>query len=138
MAVAEVVVDIKHKAVDRVFDYEVPGALVDVIVPGVRVMVPFGPRSLAGFVLRIKASSDFEGKLRKISKVMDVVPVLNEELLALGVELARETGATMISCFDAMIPAAMKLKYRKMFVRIWGTEVCSQLMNLFGQSETVD
>lgn len=138
MAVAEVVVDIKNKAVDRVFDYEIPDGLVDVVQPGVRVMVPFGPRALAGFVLRVKESSDYGKKLRKINRVMDVVPVLNEELLALGIDLAKETGATMISCFDAMIPAAMKTKYRKMFVRVRGMEVCSGLMDLFGESEALD
>ena len=138
MAVAEVVVDIKNKAVDRVFDYEIPDGFVEVIQPGVRVMVPFGARALAGVVLRVKESSDYDGKLRKISKVMDVVPILNEELLALGIELAKETGATMISCFDAMIPAAMKTKYRKVFVRVADEGLCAELVGLFGQSETVD
>lgn len=138
MAVAEVVVDIKHKAVDRVFDYAIPAEFVDITQPGVRVMVPFGPRSLAGVVLSVKESSDYGGKLRKISKVMDVVPVLNTELLALGIDIAKETGATMISCFDAMIPAAMKTKYRKMFVRASGVKVCSELMALFGESDAIN
>ena len=137
MAVAEVVVDIKHKAVDRVFDYTVPDELIDVASPGTRVMVPFGPRSLTGFILRLKESSDFKGKLRPLSKVMDVVPVLNEELLALGMDLAKETGATMISCFDSMIPAAMKSKYRKMFVRLQDNELPAKLMDLFGQRDAV-
>ena len=137
MAVAEVVVDIKHKAVDRVFDYEIPEALIKMIVPGVRVIVPFGARTLAGVVLRVKTASDFEGKLRKISKMMDIVPILNAELLALGIELAKETGATMISCFDAMIPAAMKAKYRKMFVRVWDEELCDLLSDLFGHAEEI-
>ena len=138
MAVAEVVVDVNNKAVDRVFDYEIPDELIGVTNPGVRVLAPFGARVLTGFVLRVKESSDFAGKLRPISKVIDVVPVLNEELLALGVDLAKETGATMISCFDAMIPAAMKAKYRKMFVRVQDGELSAELMDLFGQKEAVD
>ena len=129
---AEVVVDIKNKAVDRVFDYLIPADMQDIVVPGVRVMVPFGPRALSGFVVRVKESSDFGGTLRPISKLLDVVPVLSEELLALGMELGAETGATMISCFEAMIPAAMKTKYRKLYVLgeagVAGTEV----MALFG------
>ena len=138
MAIAEVVVDIKNKAVDRVFDYEVPIELIEVIQPGVRVMVPFGPRGLSGVVLRIKESSDFDGKLRPISKVMDVVPILNEELLDLGIHLAKETGATMISCFEAMIPAAMKAKYRKVFIRLVDEGFCAELMDLFGKKDAVD
>ncbi|MCL2559671.1 MAG: primosomal protein N' [Turicibacter sp.] len=138
MAVAEVVVDIKNKAVDRVFDYQIPENLETVVQPGVRVMVPFGPRALAGMVLRVKASSDFKGKLRPISKVMDVVPILNAELLALGIDLAKETGATMIACFDAMIPAAMKTKYQKLLVRAQDVSGWSQVAALFGEGEAVN
>lgn len=136
--IAEVVVDIKNKAVDRVFDYKIPDYLVEVIVPGVRVMVPFGPRALAGFVVCVKEKSDFTGKFRLISKLMDVVPVLNAELLALGIELGRETGATMISCFDAMIPAAMKAKYRKLYVLVPSEKKDAELMELFKNTETLD
>ncbi|MCL1989371.1 MAG: primosomal protein N' [Defluviitaleaceae bacterium] len=137
MVVVEVVVDIKNKAVDRVFDYEVPDALTELAVPGVRVMAPFGSRHLAGFILRVKASSDFEGKLQSITKVVDVVPVLNTELLELGQQLAKETGATMIACFDAMIPAAMKIKYRKTFVLVQGLDQTSELVDLFGTVKKV-
>jgi len=132
MAIAEVVVDIKNKAVDRVFDYLIPEELVAIAKPGVRVMVPFGSRLLAGVILGVKDKTDFEGKLRQISKVMDVAPILNEEQLALGKGLARATGATLISCFDAMIPAAMKTKYKKLFARIENEEIDVRLQPLFG------
>jgi len=135
--IAEVVVDIKNKAVDRVFDYKIPDHLCEVVVPGVRVMVPFGPRALAGFVVCVKESSDFTGTIRPISKLMDVVPVLNSELLALGMELGRETGATMISCFDAMIPAAMKTKYKKKFVLV-KKDADDELMALFKGAEILE
>ena len=39
--IAEVVVDIKNKAVNKIFDYEVPLELETIIQPGVRVLVPF-------------------------------------------------------------------------------------------------
>ena len=136
--IAEVVVDIKNKAVDRVFDYLVPGHMVDVVIPGVRVMVPFGPRLLAGFVVQIKEKSDFTGKIRSISKIMDVVPVLNDELLALGMELGAQTGATMISCFEAMIPSAMKTKYKKKFVLVDVDKADDELKNLFKTTESLD
>jgi len=138
MTVAQIVVDIKHKAVDKVFDYEVPGGLVEVVSPGARVMVPFGSRVLLGFVLHLKATSDYGKPLRLISELVDVVPVLNAELLALGIELARLTGATMIACFEAMIPAAMKAKYRKLFVHIANTPVDLALLALFDAATVVD
>lgn len=110
--IAEIIVDIKNKALDRIFDYEVPHALADIIQPGVRVLVPFGPRTLMGIVLSLKATSDLQ-KLRPLKEQLDLVPVLNRELLELGRVLSQETGATLITCYEAMIPSAIRATYRK-------------------------
>ena len=74
--IAEVVVDIKNKAVNKVFDYIVPEELSHLIQPGVRVLVPFGPRTIMGFVISLKESTNLQ-KLRPIKELIDVVPVLN-------------------------------------------------------------
>ena len=58
--IAEVVVDIKNKAVNKIFDYEVPLELETIIQPGVRVLVPFGPRTIMGFVISLKESTQLE------------------------------------------------------------------------------
>jgi len=137
MAIAEVVVDIKNKAVDRVFDYKIPEGLLEIVKPGVRVMVPFGPRKLSGFVIGLKETSEFSGTIRPLIQVMDVTPVLNEELLALGMALATTTGATMIACFEAMIPSAMKTKYEKNVVKTKSDAFNHELDVLFEKSEVV-
>ena len=49
-----------------------------------RVIVPFGPRKVQGFVIAIVEDSQFE-KLKNIIEPMDIEPVLNEELLNLSV-----------------------------------------------------
>ena len=136
--IAEVVVDIKNKAVDRLFDYEIPVDLSTVVKPGVRVLVPFGPRSLSGVVINTKDKSDFDGKLRPITKVMDIIPAINEELLALGIELGKTTGSTLISCFDAMIPAAMKSKYKKMYVLKDENSASNEVLQLFAGTDVID
>ncbi|MGL4335532.1 MAG: primosomal protein N' [Turicibacter sp.] len=120
MLVAEIVVDIKNKAVDKVFDYLIPQDLEAIIQCGSRVLVPFGPRVISGFVLKIKSDSEHK-KLRAIHSVLDLVPVLNDELRELGVDLAKETGSTMIQCFEAMIPNAMRSKYKKKLVLLSST-----------------
>ena len=86
--IAEVVVDIKNKAVNKIFDYEVPLELETIIQPGVRVLVPFGPRTIMGFVISLKESTQLE-KVRPIKELIDVVPVLNEELRTLRSEERR-------------------------------------------------
>lgn len=110
--IAEVVVDIKNKAVNKVFDYLVPKPLEGVVQSGVRVLVPFGPRTVMGFVISLKEETELK-KLRSIKELIDVLPVLNDELKELGMSLSVETGSTMIQCFEAMIPNAMRAKYKK-------------------------
>ena len=42
--VANVLVELANKKVDRTFDYLVPSSLVSMVKVGIRVMVPFGSR----------------------------------------------------------------------------------------------
>ncbi|WP_391558323.1 primosomal protein N' [Robertmurraya sp.] len=110
--IASVIVDVPAKQTDRPFDYRIPEHLEGVITPGMRVVVPFGPRKIQGFVISLQPSSEFE-KLRDIIAPMDIVPVLNEELLQLGDWLSEETLCYRISAYQVMLPAALKAKYEK-------------------------
>ncbi len=93
MKIASVIVDVPAKHTDKPFDYLIPEEWDGMIEPGMRVIVPFGPRKIQGFITAIKSESDFE-KLREIIEPMDLEPVLNREQLKLAVWL---TDATL--CF---------------------------------------
>ena len=134
--IAEVVVDIKNKAVNKVFDYTVPEELAHLIQPGVRVLVPFGPRTIMGFVISLKEQTELQN-LRPIKELIDVVPVLNDELRELGMSLSKETGSTMIQCFEAMIPNAMRAKYKKKLLCLSDT-LSPNLASLFQNSRVID
>ncbi|WP_028392905.1 primosomal protein N' [Bacillus cihuensis] len=112
MNIATVIVDVPAKQTDREFDYMIPDKWVHIIQPGMRVIVPFGPRMVQGFVTSLKEKSQWK-KLRSIKEPMDIDPVLNDELLALGDWLTEETLCYKISAFQAMLPSAMKAKYEK-------------------------
>jgi primosomal protein N' (replication factor Y) (superfamily II helicase) len=112
--VASVIVDVPAMQTDRTYDYLVPEEWMGSILPGMRVVVPFGPRKIQGFVMELKEKSEVS-KLKAISEPMDLVPVLNEELLLLGNWLTERTLCFKISAFQAMLPAAMKAKYEKFF-----------------------
>ena len=71
--------------------------------PGTRVIVPFGPRMVQGFVTRLKENSEFD-KLRYIKEPMDLEPVLNKELLTLGDWMTNEAMCYKISALQAMLP----------------------------------
>lgn len=117
MKIAEVIVDVPTLGTDREFDYLVPEKWRGIIEPGMRVAVPFGPRTIQGIVRNLKDNSPVEG-LRELKKPLDLTPILNDELLQLGEWLAAQTLSLKISTYHAMLPAAMKSKYEKRLKRL--------------------
>ena len=112
MSFASVIVDVPTKQTDRAFDYEIPEKWQDIIQPGMRVVVPFGPRFVQGFVVQIKSETSIE-KTKPLKECLDLKPVLTEELMNLAFWLKDETLCFTISAFQVMLPAAMKAKYEK-------------------------
>jgi primosomal protein N' (replication factor Y) (superfamily II helicase) len=115
MNIASVVVDVPARQTDKTFDYLIPKKYIGSVLPGMRVIVPFGPRKIQGFVVQVKSSSDIS-KLKEIEEPMDLYPVLTPELLQLGDWLALKTLCYKITGFQAMLPAALKAKYTKKLV----------------------
>ena len=145
-----VLVEITSKSVDRVFDYLVPSKLESLIEVGKRVKVPFGNRTLVGFILDIKTTSDIES-LKEIEEVIDDEVILNKELLELGQYLHKTTLASLISCYQVMFPKALKAsiksnvnkKYRKVyylndFSNKKITEKQQEVINLFKDKDKLN
>lgn len=103
-----VLVELSNKNIDKIFDYSVPDNLKDKIKVGIRVKVPFGKMELEGFVVEIKNSSDIS--VKDILDVVDDEVILNEELLELGKKIQEDTLSTLISCYQIMLPKALKAK----------------------------
>lgn len=106
--VAEVLVELSHKNIDKTFEYTVPDTLKDKVKKGMKVEVPFGNTTLEGFVLNVKDYSNTSVSLKEIKAVMDDEIVLNDELLALGKIMQEHTLSTLISCYQTMLPKALK------------------------------
>ena len=106
--VVGVLVVLSAKAIDKFFDYNVPKELEDSIKVGIRVSVPFGRMTLEGFVLEIKDSNTTSIELKSIIDVVDKDIVLNKELLELGKVMRDNTLSTLISCYQVMLPKALK------------------------------
>ncbi|MDE6013977.1 MAG: hypothetical protein K2G50_03415, partial [Anaeroplasmataceae bacterium] len=86
--IANVIVDIHLKQVNRVFDYLVPKHLETVLSVGYRVKVLFGKRVVVGFVVGIKEKTSYSKKLNEIVDVVDVYPVLNHEFIDMAFFMA--------------------------------------------------
>ncbi|WP_270181822.1 primosomal protein N' [Alkalihalobacillus sp. CinArs1] len=114
--IAKVIVDVPANQTDRLFDYAIPESFQDVLEPGMRIVVPFGPRKIQGFVISIEKDSELD-KLKELDEIKDVTPVLTPELLDLGFWLTEKTLCYAVSAFQAMLPAAMKANVTKTVVR---------------------
>ncbi|WP_224749535.1 primosomal protein N' [Polycladospora coralii] len=109
---AEIYVDVPVKNTDRAFDYAIPESFRADIRVGSRVLVPFGPRKLIGYVTRCKTTTDTK-RVKAILDVLDVTPPLTTELIQLGFYMADTYLCHTITAFQSMIPAVLKGKYRK-------------------------
>ncbi len=110
--VALVLVEVMSRAVDKTFSYNIPKELIDDVAVGKRVVVPFGRKEVEGFVLEIVNDITSDYQLKDIISVNNDI-VLTEELLSLGRAISYSTLAPLISCYQAMLPKALKIKQKK-------------------------
>ena len=106
--IAKVLVEINNINVDKTFDYIVPFEYIENIKIGMRVKVPFASRELEGFVLDLVNSTDDNYELKEIISIVDTEPILNNELLHLGKFMSKKYFSTLISCYQTMLPKALK------------------------------
>ena len=116
--VVGVLVELSNKNIDRVFEYTVPEKLTSLIQVGIRVLVPFGAMQLEGFVLEIKNEKNTDKELKEILDVVDSSIVLNSELLELGKWMQEDTLSTLISCYQVMLPKALKAKKQQFLLKL--------------------
>jgi len=137
--IAKVIVDVQASPINQTFDYIIPDAYEPIIEKGMRVIIPFGPRKITGFVVDLDNESTLpEHKLKPLLDVIDITPVLTSELLDLGKWLAQQTLCLYITAFQAMLPHVLKAKYEKHLVRLTEDRLLPDLEMLFSGYETVD
>ncbi|MGY3724858.1 replication restart DNA helicase PriA [Granulicatella balaenopterae] len=135
---AKVIVDVWANQLNRPFDYLIPEEFEDIIEVGMRVAVPFGSRTVQGFVMDIVLETTFEGKISPIIKPMDLEPVLTPEMILLGQHMSQTVFAFLISCYQTMLPPMLKSKYEKYF-HLKDPEAYPEIyQNYFNGEDTVE
>jgi primosomal protein N' (replication factor Y) len=104
LPVAQVVVDSPLAHLDRPFDYLVPTSLDADVVPGCRVRVRFSGRLTDAFVIDRGESSDHEGDLAFLSKVVSPEPVLSAAVLGLCRAVADRWAGTLSDVLRLAVP----------------------------------
>jgi len=111
MDIAKVIVDVPVRSTDRPFDYSIPESLRLWIEVGSRVAVPFGHRTVQGFVISLESGDTFTVPgLKPIQEVLDLIPPLSPELVELADWMSQRYACRRISALQAMLPTALKGK----------------------------
>ncbi|MEU9885586.1 primosomal protein N' [Sphaerisporangium sp. NPDC051011] len=104
LPVARVLVDTPLAHLDRPFDYLVPEAMAEDAVPGCRVRIRFAGKLVDGFVLERAASTEHEGRLTPLERVVSPEPVLTPQIAALCRAVADRYAGTMADVLRLAIP----------------------------------
>ena len=102
---AQVIVDIAHSQVDKIFEYSCG----DELKAGSRVKVPFGGRVIDGFVVGVSGTSAFPPeRIKPVAYVYDEPPALGEECFSLMNELSSRYRVPKAVCLRLFIPSEMR------------------------------
>ena len=103
---AQVIVDIAHSQVDKVFEYSCP----DDTQVGARVKVPFGNRQIDGFVIGVSRVSSYpEERVKPVTCIFDEPPALIPECFTLMEGIAKRYRVPKAVALRLFLPSEMRL-----------------------------
>ena len=120
---ASVIIEYSVKSLNKVFDYIIPEEIKNTIKVGHKVIVPFGKVEVEGFVLKIHNNIDNSLEYRSIIRIQESDFYLNEELLKLGKYMSDFLLCNLISCYQVMLPKALKASLKTNINRKYITKV---------------
>jgi primosomal protein N' (replication factor Y) len=103
--VARVLVDVPLAHLDRPFDYQVPATMAETAVPGARVKVRFAGQDVDGYVVARAATTDHNGLLANLRRVVSPEPVLTPAIAALTADVAQRYAGTRSDVLRLAVPA---------------------------------
>ena len=120
---ASVLIEYSVKSLNRVFDYLVPKELECDVKVGQKVIVNFGTKEVEGFILKIHDNIDNTLEYKKILKIQEKDFYLNDELLKLGKYMSNSLLCNLISCYQVMLPKALKASVKTNINRKYETYI---------------
>lgn len=130
--IAKVAVAKAIYAIDKPYDYLVPGDLKDRLTPGMRVLVPFGQgnRGSEGVVLALRQDGEDGSSLKAIQAALDSEPLLDEKAIQLALWMRERCFCTLYDCVKAMLPAGLYFSLRDCVILTEGLEPENALAQL--------
>lgn len=108
---ADIIVDITHEKLDKIFQYRIPPRLEGELTVGMEVLVPFGKgnREMTGYVTGISDTCGYdESKVKEIRDISRTGVAIEGKLAALAAWMKEQYGGTMIQALKTVLPIKQK------------------------------
>ena len=116
MLFANVIVEISHEKVDKVFQYRIPEGLCKELAVGMVVTFPFGRgnRPAKGYVVEITEKPEYDiTKMKELSGVAAGELAVESELISLAWWIKENYGGTMIQALRTVLPVKRKMEAKQ-------------------------
>lgn len=111
---ADVIVDISHEKLDKIFQYTVPVQLEQEISEGMRVKVPFGSRTITGYVVGLTEVPAYDtAKIKPVISILKESAVIESQMIALAAWMRKNCGGTMNQALKTVLPVKRKEKQKE-------------------------
>lgn len=111
---ANIIVDISLDKLDKTFQYYIPDTLREQITPGVQVVVPFGNRTLTGYVVELTDEAEFDKtKLKPVLSVKEGSVAIESQMIALAAWIRKNYGGTMNQALKTVLPVKKETKAKQ-------------------------
>ncbi len=113
---ANIIIDISHEKLDKTFQYSIPKALENKVIPGMEVNIPFGKgnRLIKGYVMEVTDKCEYDvGKMKEIASINPNSEQIEGKLIALAGWIKQNYGSTMIQALKTVIPVKQKIKAKE-------------------------
>ncbi|MBP3813721.1 MAG: primosomal protein N', partial [Butyrivibrio sp.] len=110
---ANIIIDISHEKVDRLFQYRIPDRLLGQVEIGCSVDVPFGRGNTKrkGYVIELSDETKWdEDKIKEIISLSEGIDTAEDISIKLAAWMKRYYGSTMIAALKTVVPTYKKQK----------------------------
>ena len=113
---ADIIIDITHEKLDKIFQYSIPSDLDGVLQIGMEVIVPFGRsnRETKGYVVGFSKTTEYDAaKMKEVLCIAKDSVAIESRLVNLAAWMKDYYGGTMIQALKRVIPIKKQEKARK-------------------------
>ncbi|MCF2681912.1 replication restart helicase PriA [Faecalicatena contorta] len=113
---ADIIIDITHEKLDKIFQYRIPSQLEGMLKVGTEVIVPFGRsnKETRGYIVGFSESTEYDtARIKEILKIAEKSVAIEAKLVTLAAWMKEYYGGTMIQALKTVLPIKKEEKVRE-------------------------